>query len=86
MGEVSKRPHGYRGYQRENGRYLRGQMSARVGKGLIGIRSPRGIACYMSPSVRMAREVSREKEGHTHGADVRQSREESYWNPLAEGN
>jgi len=56
---VSKRPHGYRGQQDEKGRYLRGQRSARVGKGLIGVRSARGIGWYMSRSVRMAIEVSR---------------------------
>ena len=40
---VSKRPHGYRGQQNEKGSYLRGQMSARVGNGLIEVGSPRGI-------------------------------------------
>jgi len=47
------RPHGYRGQQDEKGRYLSGQMSTRVGKGLIGVRSPRGIEWYRSPSGRM---------------------------------
>jgi len=50
---VSKSPHGYRGQQGEKGGYLTGQMSARVGKGLIGVRSPRGIEWYRSRSVRM---------------------------------
>jgi len=40
-------------------------MSARVGKGHIGIRSPRGIEWYRSRSVRIAIEVSREKKGDT---------------------
>jgi len=53
MVTVSKRLHGYRGQQDEKGRYLSGQMSARVGKGLIGVRSPRGIEWYRSLSVRM---------------------------------
>jgi len=43
MVTVSKPPQGYRGQQDEKGRYLGGQMSARVGKGLIGVRSARGI-------------------------------------------
>jgi len=34
-------------------------MSARVGKGLIGVRSARGIGWYRSQSVCMAIEVSR---------------------------
>jgi len=59
---VSKRPHGYRGQQNEKGRYLRGQMSARVRKGLIGVRSPRGVEWYRFRSVRMAIEVSRVKK------------------------
>jgi len=43
MGQVSKRLHGYRGQQEETSVHLTGQMSARVGKGLIRIRSLRGI-------------------------------------------
>ena len=62
---VSKCPHGYRGQQDENGRYLRGQMSARVGKGLIGVRSPRGLEWYRFRSLRIAIEVSREKKADT---------------------
>jgi len=57
-----KRLHGYRGQQDEKGRSLRGQMSARVGKVLIGVRPPRGIEWYMSRSVCMAIEVSRIKK------------------------
>jgi len=53
MVSVSKCQHGYRGQQNEKGRYLSGQMSARVGKGLTGVRSPRGIEWYRSLSVRM---------------------------------
>jgi len=37
-------------------------MSARVRKGLIGVRSPRRIERYRSLSVRMAIEVSRMKK------------------------
>jgi len=40
-------------------------MSARIGKGLIGVRSQRGIEWYKSHSVRMAREVSRKKRPDT---------------------
>jgi len=47
-------PDGYRAQQDEKGRYLRGQMSARVRNGLIGVRSPRAIKWYRSRSVRMA--------------------------------
>jgi len=46
MISVSKRPHGYRDQQDEKGTYLRRQLSARVGKCLIGVRSPRGIEWY----------------------------------------
>jgi len=50
---VLKRPHGYRGQQDEKGRYLSGQMSGRVVKGPIAVRSPRGIEWYRFRSVRM---------------------------------
>jgi len=40
-------------------------MSARVGKGPIGVRSPRGIEWYRFRSVRMAIEVSRKKKADT---------------------
>jgi len=40
-------------------------MSARLGEGLIGVRSPREIEWYRSRSVRMAIEVSMMKEGDT---------------------
>ena len=43
---VSQRLHGYRGQQDKKGRYLKGQMSATVRKGLIGVRSVRGILWY----------------------------------------
>ena len=59
---VSKRPHSYRGQQGEKGRYLSGQMSARVGKGLTGVRSPRGIEWYSFRRVRIAIAVSRMKK------------------------
>jgi len=62
---VSKCAHGYRGQQNEKGRYLRGQMSARVKNGLIGVRSPRGVEWYRFQSVRMATEVSRVKKADT---------------------
>jgi len=58
---LSKRPHRYRGQPGEKGRYLSGQMSARVGKDLIGVRSPRGIEWYRFQSVRMAIAVSKMK-------------------------
>jgi len=50
---VSRCAQGYRCQQGEKGGYLSGQMSSRVGKGLIAARSPRGIERYMSRSVRM---------------------------------
>jgi len=53
MVEVPKCPHRYRSQQDEKGRYLKGQMSARVGKGVIGIRSPRGIEWYRFRSICM---------------------------------
>jgi len=62
---VSGSLRGYRGQQDENGRYLRGQMPARVGKGHIGVRSARGIKWDRSRSVRMAIEVSRKKKEDT---------------------
>jgi len=40
-------------------------MPARVGKGLIEVRSLRGIHWYRSRSVRMAIEVSRKKRSHS---------------------
>jgi len=40
-------------------------MSARVRKGLIGVRSPRGIEWYRSQSVGMAIEVSMMKKADT---------------------
>jgi len=62
---VSKRPYGYRGQQDEKGRYLEGQRSARVRKGLIGVRLARRIKWYRSRSVHMAIEVSRMKMADT---------------------
>jgi len=43
-------------------------MSARVGKGLIGVPSPRGIEWYRFRSVCMAIEVSRKKKQIPHRA------------------
>jgi len=40
-------------------------MSARVGKGLIGVYPARGIEWYRSRSVRMTIEVSRMKKADT---------------------
>jgi len=40
-------------------------MSARVGKGLMGVRSSRGIEWYRSRSVPMAIEVSMKKKADT---------------------
>jgi len=65
MAQLSKRPHGYRDQQDEERRYLTGQMSVTVGKGLIGVRSARGIYKYRSRSVRMAIEVGRKKMADT---------------------
>ena len=65
MASVSKRPHGYRGQQHEKGRYLSGQKSARVGRGHIGVRSPRRIEWYRSRSARMALEVSTKENADT---------------------
>jgi len=98
MVSVSKRPHGYRGQQNEKDRYLSGQMSARVGKGLIGVRSPRGIEWYTSPSVHMPiAPSSRQFESTCPGNSstkvlitfqpaVGQHRDRVRWNPLVEGN
>jgi len=44
--------HGYRCQQEEKGQYLSRQMTARVGKGLIGARLPREIEWDRSRSVR----------------------------------
>jgi len=66
---LSKRPHRYRGQQGEKGRYLSRQMSARVGKGLMGVHSPRGIEWCRFRSVRMAIAVSRMKK-----ADISEGR------------
>jgi len=51
-------------------------MSARVGKGLIGLHSARGIEWNRFRSIRMAIAVSRMEKGHI---------SEGRW-PLAEGN
>jgi len=95
---VSTRPHGYTGQQDEKGRYLRGQMSARVGKGAIRVRSPRGIEWYRSLSVRMpiapgSRQFESTCPGNsstkvwiTFHPGVRQRRDRVCWNPPVEGN
>ena len=62
---VLNRPHRYTGQQDGKGRYLRGQMSARVGKGLIGVHPPRGIEWGRFQRVRIAIEVSRKKKADT---------------------
>jgi len=62
MVKLSKSPHSYRGQQGEKGRYLSGQMFARVGKGLIGVRSLRGIKWYRFRSIHMPIAVSRMKK------------------------
>jgi len=67
MANVSQRPHRNRGQQDEKGRYLSGKMSTRVGKGLIGVLSPRGIEWYRSRSVRISIEVSRMKKADSPG-------------------
>jgi len=60
-----KGSHSYRGQEGEKGRYLSGQISARVGKGQIGVGWLKGIEWYRSPSVRMAIEISRKKKADT---------------------
>jgi len=54
--------HGYFGKQNEKGRYHRPQMSATVGKGLFGVRSPTGIEWDRSRSIGMAIEVGWKKK------------------------
>ena len=95
---VSKRPHGYRGQQDEKGRYLKVQMSARVGKGLIRVRSLRGIEWYRPRSVRMPVAPSSQQFEITFPGDsstkvciaihpvVGQRRDRLRWNPPVEGN
>ena len=73
-------------------------MSAGVGKGLIGVRSPRGIEWHRPRSVRMpvARSSqqfesicpgnSSTKVWITFQQAVGQRRDRLRWNPLAEGN
>ena len=41
------------------------QMCAKVEKGLIGVRSPRGIKWYRFGSIRISIEVSRKKKADT---------------------
>jgi len=62
---AAKSPHTYRAQQREKGRYLNGQMSARVGKGHIGIHSARVTEWYRFRCVCMPIEISREKKADT---------------------
>jgi len=73
-------------------------MSARVGKGLIGVRSPRGIEWYRSLSVRMPLapssqqfESTCQRNSSTKGwitfqPAVGQRRDRVRWNPPGEGN
>jgi len=56
-------------------------MSARVGKGLIGVHSPRGIEWYRFRSARMAIGVSRKKKAETSRGTGRCPLE-SGWAPL----
>jgi len=96
--QVSNRPHGYRCQQDEKGRYFSWQMSARVAKGPIGVRSPRGIAWYRPRTVRMPLAPSSQQFESTCPGNsstkvwiifqqaVRQHRDRVRWNPLAEGN
>jgi len=96
--QASKHPHGYRGQQDQHGRYLRVQMSTRVGKGLIGVRTPRGIEWYRSLSVPMpispsSRQFERTCLGNsstkvwiTFQPAVGQRRDIVRWNPPVEGN
>jgi len=96
--QASKHPQGYRGQQDQKGRYLRGQMSTRVGNGLIGVRTPRGIEWYRSLSVPMPiAPSSRQFESTCLGNSstkvwitfqpaVGQRRDMVRWNPPVEGN
>jgi len=98
MVEVSKRPHGYRSQQDEKDRYFSGQMTTRVGKCLIGVRSPRGIELYRPRSVRMPVAPSSQQFESTCLGNlntkvciaiqpvVGQHRDRVRWNPPVEGN
>jgi len=57
---ISERPHGYSSQHDEKGRYLMGQISGRVGKRLIRVRSLRGIEWYRSLGVLMPVAPSRQ--------------------------
>ena len=95
---VSKRAHGYSCQQREKGIFLSGQMSARVGKGLIGVRSPRGIEWYRPRSVSMPVAPSSQQFQSTCQGNsstkvciaiqpvVGQHRDRVRWHPPVEGN
>ena len=75
-----------------------GQMSARVGKGLIGVRWPRGIEWYSSRSIRMPVAPSSQQFESTCPGNsstkvciaiqpvVGQHGERVRWNPPDEGN
>jgi len=62
-------------------------MSARVGKGLIGVRSLRGIEWHRSQSVHIAIVVSRKEKAYTSLGTGRcsQSQAEPHCNPLVSG-
>ena len=73
-------------------------MSGRVGKSVIGVRSPRGIQWYRSRSIRMAVALSSQQfestcwensstnVGITLQPGVGQHRDRVRWNPPVEGN
>ena len=98
MLRLSQGLHSCRGQQGEEGRYLSGQMSAGVGKGLIGVRSPRGIEWYRPRSVQMPVSPSSQQfEGTWPGNSstrvsiaiqivVGQHRDRVCWNPPMGGN
>jgi len=95
---VSKRPHGYRGHQNEKGSYLSGQISARLGKALVGVHPQRGIEWYRPRSVHMPVALSSQQFEMTCPGNSRtkvciaiqpvvgQDRDRVRWNPPAEGN
>jgi len=95
---VSWRAQGYRCQEGEKGGYLSRQMSPRVGEGLIGVLSPRGIERYMSRSVRMPVAHSSQHFENTYPGNsstkewitlqpvVGQRRDRVSWNPPVEAN
>jgi len=94
---VSWRAQCYRCQRGEKGGYLSGQISARVGEGLIGVRSPTGIERYRSRSFRIPVALSRQQFEDTYAGFsstnewitlqpvVGQRRDSVRWNPPVRG-